>query len=254
MTRFLTCSLVALASTLLAAGASAHITLKSPAPRYDPTLLKDGPCGKLNGGKSANVTTFAPGEQITVTWEETINHPGHFRISFDDDGDDAFQDPASFDDVGSGLPILIDNIADKNGGMYSQEVTLPNIECDNCTLQVIQVMTDKPPYGDGNDLYYQCADLVLSASGSGGSSAVSTGAGGTTSTASTTGGTTDGAGVGGSGVSAGSGGSAPTSQSFASETDTGGCSVRPQGHSWLTAPILGLLAAFALRRRRSSLA
>jgi hypothetical protein len=24
-------------------------------------------------------------------------------------------------------------------------------------------MSDKPPYGDGNDMYYQCADLVLSA-------------------------------------------------------------------------------------------
>lgn len=39
---------------------------------------------------------------------------------------------------------------------------LPDVECDNCTLQAIQVMYDKPPYvTPGNDLYYQCADLVL---------------------------------------------------------------------------------------------
>ncbi|MFA9472798.1 MAG: hypothetical protein ACERNK_19695, partial [Deltaproteobacteria bacterium] len=45
---------------------------------------------------------------------------------------------------------------------YMATVTLPNVTCDNCTLQVIQVMYDKPPYTTpGNDIYYQCADLVL---------------------------------------------------------------------------------------------
>ncbi|MCA9560948.1 MAG: hypothetical protein KC583_20510, partial [Myxococcales bacterium] len=45
-------------------------------------------------------------------------------------------------------------------------VTLPDVECDNCTLQVIQVMFDKPPQtSPGNDLYYQCADLVLRGDG-----------------------------------------------------------------------------------------
>src|SRR5690606_6077325 len=39
--------------------------------------------------------------------------------------------------------------------------TLPDIECESCTLQVVQVMYDKKPYGDGNDLYYQCADIAL---------------------------------------------------------------------------------------------
>ena len=44
-----------------------------------------------------------------------------------------------------------------------EQVTLPDVECERCTLQLIQVMTDKAPYGDGNDLYYQCADLALRA-------------------------------------------------------------------------------------------
>jgi hypothetical protein len=45
-------------------------------------------------------------------------------------------------------------------------VTLPDLVCDNCTLQVIQVMYDKPPYTTpGNDIYYQCADLVLRVGG-----------------------------------------------------------------------------------------
>ncbi len=46
-------------------------------------------------------------------------------------------------------------------------ITLPNEPCPACTLQLIQVMQDKPPWGDGNDIYYQCADLVIEA-GAGG--------------------------------------------------------------------------------------
>jgi hypothetical protein len=50
------------------------------------------------------------------------------------------------------------------GRRYSQTITLPNMECSNCTLQVIQLMTDKPPYttdAASDDIYFQCADFVL---------------------------------------------------------------------------------------------
>jgi hypothetical protein len=60
--------------------------------------------------------------------------------------------------------VLLDLILDKGAGErnYVETVTLPNLTCDNCTLQVIQVMYDKEPYETpGNDIYYQCADLVL---------------------------------------------------------------------------------------------
>jgi len=60
--------------------------------------------------------------------------------------------------------VLLDGIADKGRGEsdYVVTVTLPNMTCDNCTLQVIQVMTDKEPFTTpGDDIYYQCADLVL---------------------------------------------------------------------------------------------
>ena len=95
--------------------------------------------------RTNNVSVFKPGQTITVSWDETINHPGHYRISFDSNGT-GFPDPKSFTDYDSGPTDLVDNIADKNGGAYTQQVTLPNISCMNCTLQVIQVMTDKPPY------------------------------------------------------------------------------------------------------------
>lgn len=148
---------------LQTATAYAHIQLTYPPQRY--TDQKAGPCGRSpETGRGATVTTLQPGATITVIWDETVNHAGYFRISFDDNGQDGFIDPADPTDFYNSATVLADNIADTpSGGTSTFEITLPNIECDNCTLQVIQFMTGNPPYNDGNDFYYQCADLVLSA-------------------------------------------------------------------------------------------
>jgi hypothetical protein len=59
--------------------------------------------------------------------------------------------------------VLADRIPDAAVGLTrgAVTVTLPDLECAACTLQLIQVMTDKPPYDGLDDFYYQCADLVL---------------------------------------------------------------------------------------------
>jgi MYXO-CTERM domain-containing protein len=140
--------------------AFAHLKLVSPEPR--PTSsIKGGPCGVTGSTRGSNVVVFTPGSTIEVKWAETINHPGHYRISFDAAGQD-FSIPLSFDDLTQTKNVLIDNIADKADPMYSQMVTLPNVQCENCTLQVIQMMTDKKPYTNpGDDIYFQCADIAL---------------------------------------------------------------------------------------------
>jgi uncharacterized protein (TIGR03382 family) len=148
-----------------APSALAHIDLDSPTDRGC-LSEKTGPCGSSCDPPRSNVTALEPGSTITVRWHETIHHPGHYRISFDDDGSDAFQDPTSYDDIQESptLPVLLDGIDDlPDRGQYEAQVTLPNIECENCTLQLIQVMTDKPPFGPegGNEFYYRCADLSL---------------------------------------------------------------------------------------------
>lgn len=163
--------------TLLAAGllvpsfASAHIALTYPPPRT--TMQKARHCGQTGLPRGTNVTTLAPGATITVTWKETVDHPGHYRISFDNDGENFFIPPnATATTVGMDPTVMIDLIADVQGGtlpaggrMYSQQITLPNIECTTCTLQVIQLMTDKSPYtttATSDDIYFQCADITLS--------------------------------------------------------------------------------------------
>ena len=149
--------------------------------------MKVAPCGASGDGRATDasrITTLPAGVTLSVQFRETIDHPGHFRIAFDDDGQDAFEDPTSYEDIQAtpGLPVLADGIIEPTSGSdYIVEVTLPDIECSRCTLQLIQVMTDRAPYGDGNDLYYQCADLVLVAeSGAGGSGGLGESSGGAT--------------------------------------------------------------------------
>ena len=143
-----------------AAPAQAHIAMSSPRPRS--AAQKAGPCGAAGSARSANITTYQPGETITVTWTETVDHPGHFRIAFDDDGTDGLLDPRQPTD---NYPFtLVDRIADKVGGMYSQQVTLPTTPCANCTLQLMQVMQVNAPY---NSFYWQCADIVIAGDGGG---------------------------------------------------------------------------------------
>lgn len=144
----------------------AHLRVTS---HQTPTVdQKTGPCGRLSGGRGP-IYTYAPGATITVTIDEYIPHPGWFRIAFDADGEDDFPQPQSLEPPAyyASDAVLLDNLDphSSGGGTRSWEVTLPDITCDNCTLQIIQVMLDKLPYDPNdptaNDLYYACIDLQL---------------------------------------------------------------------------------------------
>ncbi len=169
---------ILLVGMLHAGIANAHIHLTNPRARTDSLTgdQKYRPCGVAGQTRiPSRVTTYRPGETITVTWMETINHPGHYRIAFQPNGN-AFGipppgngPPAGFPSLdqtgmtdGAGALILKDFIPD---GMLSTQITFPAMECNNCTLQFIQVMTDKPPYtvdAQSNDIYFNCADITLS--------------------------------------------------------------------------------------------
>jgi uncharacterized protein (TIGR03382 family) len=155
--------------------AVAHIHMTYPNVRTSEQKLRH--CGIPSA--RANVNTFVPGATITVTWLETIQHTGWFRISFQENGD-VFEIPPRGPtgpnfypvedltgqiDPTSGSLIIADRIPD---GSLSLDVTLPNVECNNCTLQLTQFMTSgHGPYTEdveeADDIYFQCADLILSA-------------------------------------------------------------------------------------------
>lgn len=180
-----------LAGLLASAGqARAHVCMDAPVSRVGAgcsffSEQKVGPCGINQRG--GNVTEFRPGETITVRLNETIDHPSHYRIAFNPNGDD-FEDPTSKDDKNGGHPfVLLDNIVDEAADQQNVQVTLPNVTCENCTLQLIQVMYDKGGNGfggadgvgtdDNDDLYYACADIVLRGAPVGGADAGTSDAG-----------------------------------------------------------------------------
>jgi hypothetical protein len=152
-------------AAFLALPAAAHVRLESPASRYGDEM-KLRPCGITGGVRTNRVTTVRPGQVVTLVFDEFIDHPGYFRIAFDPAGDSALGPPiwngATFVNPAN-VSVLVDHIANPPGPTHGEvPVTLPDIECDNCTLQLIQVMTDKPPFDGVDDFYYQCADLRLS--------------------------------------------------------------------------------------------
>lgn len=253
--RFTALALLTLASAPFSATADAHIRLDAPAARFafSNAGQKTGPCGA--GTATGTVTEVQAGSTLTVQWTETINHPGHYRIALDPDGgDDGLVNPASETDFYTNDNVLLDQIADKAGGAYSADVTIPDTNCDKCTLQLIQVMTDKLPWGpqNGDDLYYWCADIRIvggtdPTSTSSSSSATSSSASSTSASSTSTGAGTGGAGEGGESGAGGDGGGSSL------ETDDGGCTVARPGSSTERGLVLGLLlaGAVALTRRRA---
>ncbi|HEY7771608.1 MAG TPA: SCE4755 family polysaccharide monooxygenase-like protein [Marinagarivorans sp.] len=138
---------LALIFGLMAADAGAHarwLPDGSTPGRNDSDDIKTGPCG---AARTSNPAVFKTGETVTLQWEATINHRGYFRIAFSPANDEGFDNH-----------VLLDNIPERTGtGEYSAEVTLPDEPCDNCTLQLIQVMLDRNPPTN----YYACADIQL---------------------------------------------------------------------------------------------
>ena len=120
-------------------------------PRSSNSNLKEGPCGNIP--RTSTPTTFNIGETITLSWDETINHPGYFRIAFSMANDEGFDDN-----------VLIESFLDTQGPeaptphRFSTSVTLPATTCTECTLQIIQVMTENPERPRN---YYSCADIIL---------------------------------------------------------------------------------------------
>jgi hypothetical protein len=164
----------------LTLAAFAHTALEYPQPRYPSTGSNNNkacPCGVGESNRLCDVatdrsdpdrddsraTTFQAGETITVQFYETIGHSGRYRIAFDPDG-------ADMDDFNANILLDVVDTPGSTGNagdgqLWEFEVTLPNLSCDNCTLQLVQMMdgdmTNPVPDPIGRSSYYQCADLVL---------------------------------------------------------------------------------------------
>ena len=293
-------TLCAATAALVSSNAAAHIELLDPPPRYEVPANKSCPCGEGDSNRTCNVTaaestdpnrsttnvtTFEAGATITIHAEEYIDHAGRMRVAFDPDG-------ADFSDFNDNVLLDVPDPADPtisqtNPLGWDFEVTLPTEPCENCTLQVVQVMnvpTDAEyPDPATASTYYTCADIRIVPAGTlgsdpggaagapaaGGSANASTGGAGGAPGAGGSAVAEDGgaagaspaAGSGGTGAGAagrgGAGGTAAAGTSSVAdagdeESDDGGCSIQPgaehRSMAWLVAGVAG--AAVALLRRR----
>ncbi len=129
--------------------ADAHTKLTSPVPR-DPGGNggnKVGPCGGF--AKVPNpTTTFTAGSNVTVTWTETINHPGKFLFAISSDNDVTFKNFAT----------IIDDQNTSGAHNSSASLKIPDVQCTSCTLQIIQSMEENPL---NPTYYYSCADVKI---------------------------------------------------------------------------------------------
>lgn len=169
---------------------SAHFILEAPASWIQENQLGDpqkmGPCGGTTanpGTPTAAITEVKGGDMLHVKVKETIYHPGHFRIALavldraelPADPEDTVKDgpngqPWSVSgkvDPDPKPPVLVDGLWDHHAKVPGQEfetdVKVPNINCDHCSLQVIQFMEQHPINKDGRFTYHHCADLKITA-------------------------------------------------------------------------------------------
>jgi len=173
---------------LLPPFALAHFKLLEPASWLQENNLGDpqklGPCGgtTANSGMTTNIVTKAQGGQkLHIKLQETVFHPGHYRIALavhsraelppdpDVKTRDSEKGPWSVSSpIASAvaIPVLADGLfvhTARVSDLLETDVTLPNINCEKCTLQIIQFMAEHGFNKDGGYFYHHCADLQITA-------------------------------------------------------------------------------------------
>ncbi|HYP97091.1 MAG TPA: SCE4755 family polysaccharide monooxygenase-like protein [Polyangiaceae bacterium] len=243
-------SVLVLAVSLLAlpATAQAHFTLIMPPPASNSTNggKGDPPCGPTDMPSNV-VTPVMGGSKLTLQVNETVFHPGFYRVALSIKSrselppDNVVKDSKGMvlapDSTGTSatadyqtnpvFPVLADNLWPHTTSTksFSGEITLPNVNCDKCTLQVIEFMAQHGSNGPkAGFFYHHCADLKITAdtskpifdpaagSAGGGSSGGASSTGGAGGTGAASGGAAGAIAAGGNatgGTAPSSGGSAP---------------------------------------------
>ena len=178
---------VAVAASAMVPAAQAHFRLLAPASwivedvRGDPQ--KTAPCGGTladPGKPTGAITKVQGGQKLHIEVEETIYHPGHYRIALARTREALPPDPEAVvqqtekgpRSVSAAIqatprpPVLVDGLwphAERPTATWETDIDIPNIACEKCTLQIIQFMANHPGVREGGFSYHHCADLQITA-------------------------------------------------------------------------------------------
>jgi hypothetical protein len=181
---------MALALGLMSVDVHAHFFLESPASwinqdeKGDPQKM--APCGGTvadGGTRSGAVTEVQGGAIMRLAINETVFHPGHYRVALARRINLLPQDPAAvMKDTENGPrsdhaaidpapapPVLVDGLwqnKERRTGPIETGIAIPNIDCEGCFLQVIQFMENHPGVREGGFSYHHCAVVNIKADAS----------------------------------------------------------------------------------------
>ena len=145
---------------------------------------KPGPCGGTEGaGVTAThaVTPVQGGQKLHIKVQETVYHPGHYRIALAvNSRDELPADPEVLTrDTDKGprsvsakienppkIPVLADGLwqhTAKATAPFETDVLIPNINCSACTLQIVEFMAEHAYNNPGGYSYHHCAVLNIKA-------------------------------------------------------------------------------------------
>jgi hypothetical protein len=169
--------------------ADAHFRLLAPASWIEENQLGDpqkaAPCGGTNtdfGTPTYAVTEARGGSLLHIKVQETVFHPGHYRIALavnsptelpvdpkaetmtDASGKVMSVSGATMNPVAP--PVLVDGLwahQEKVSEPLETDVRLPNINCKSCTIQVLQFMEHHGVNNPGQFSYHHCAVLKITA-------------------------------------------------------------------------------------------
>jgi hypothetical protein len=176
------------AVAILAPLGSAHFKLLEPASwiqeanNGDPQKM--APCGGTSadpGKPSGATTTVQGGEKLHIKIQETIFHPGFYRVALAvNSRDELPKDPepttvptangprsiAGAVHYPPQPPVLADGLFMHTARFDKEQeadIDIPNITCSACTLQIIEFMANHGLNKDGDYTYHHCAVLKISA-------------------------------------------------------------------------------------------
>ena len=180
----------AVAALAIAGPASAHFILMAPDAWVEVNVLGDpqkaAPCGTSDitkGTPTGKITEMRGGDPLHIKIKETIYHPGYYRVALSVlDRSELPADPVATTresprgpisvsakiDPAPKAPVLADGLFEHRvrpqpGTFWETEVKLPNINCDKCTVQILQFMEEHGLNKEGEFSYHHCADLKITA-------------------------------------------------------------------------------------------
>ncbi|XP_076093914.1 uncharacterized protein LOC143064737 [Mytilus galloprovincialis] len=138
-------------------GVAGHIALKFPPARkyafdFMDNIRTIAPCGIPKG--LGPVTDLLTEETINIQWHTPYPHKGGYRIALLDHNEQEIQ---VFTPTQNGQRYTGAN----DPTTLSHQITLPNTECRNCSLQLIRQAGEWSAGNCGDYIFYSCADVNI---------------------------------------------------------------------------------------------